>query len=137
VKDRDFLLLTNIADDLNEAFQIKKEVTEIKTPIGLKISTVNLIEAVGPNILYVDKETLKYPLLLRKWQKGDYFYPLGMGGSKKLSKYFKDEKVDVIAKERQWLLCSDNKIVWVVGKRADDRFKITEKTKDILKIVLN
>ena len=137
VKDRDFLLLTNIIDDFHEEFQIRKEDPEIQTPIGLKISTVNLIEAVGPNILYVDKETLKYPLVLRKWQKGDYFYPLGMDGGKKLSKYFKDEKLDVIQKEKQWLLCSDNKIVWVVGKRADDRFKITEKTKDILKIVLN
>lgn len=137
VKDRDFLLLANIADDFQEAFQIKKEDTEVQTPIGLRISTVNIIEAVGPDVLYVDKETLKYPLVLRKWQKGDYFYPLGMGGRKKLSKFFKDEKLDVISKEKQWLLCSDNKIVWVVGKRADDRFKITEKTKYILKIVLN
>ncbi|MBT8297460.1 MAG: tRNA lysidine(34) synthetase TilS, partial [Maribacter sp.] len=74
---------------------------------------------------------------LRKWQKGDYFYPLGMQGRKKLSKYFKDEKVDVIAKEKQWLLCSGNDIVWVIGKRGDDRFKVTEKTKKILKLVLN
>ena len=60
-----------------------------------------------------------------------------MGGRKKLSKYFKDEKVDVIAKEKQWLLCSGNEIIWVVGKRADDRYKITNSTKKILKIALN
>ncbi|MBT8306259.1 MAG: tRNA lysidine(34) synthetase TilS, partial [Maribacter sp.] len=87
--------------------------------------------------LYVDKETLKYPIKLRKWQKGDYFYPLGMTGRKKISKYFKDEKVSVLAKEVQWLLCSDGNIVWVVGKRADDRFKVTEKTRNILRIILN
>ncbi len=91
----------------------------------------------GHNVLYVDKETLKYPLTLRKWQKGDYFYPLGMKGRKKLSKYFKDEKIDIIAKEKQWLLCSGNDIIWVVGKRADDRYKITNSTNKILKIVLN
>ena len=98
---------------------------------------MHIIEEVGPNVLYLDKETLKYPLTLRKWQKGDYFYPLGMVGRKKLSKYFKDEKVDVIAKEKQWLLCSGNDIIWVVGKRADDRYKITNSTTKILKIALN
>lgn len=137
VKDRDFLLLANIADNVQKEFQITKEDTEIQLPIGLSISSVSIIEEVGPNVLYLDKETLKYPLTLRKWQKGDYFYPLGMGGHKKLSKYFKDEKVDVIAKEKQWLLCSGNDIIWVVGKRADDRYKITNSTKEILKIVLN
>ena len=137
VKDRDFLLLTKIADNFQKEFQITKEETEIQLPIGLSISTVHIIEEVGPNVLYLDKETLKYPLTLRKWQKGDYFYPLGMGGRKKLSKYFKDEKVDVIAKEKQWLLCSGDDIIWVVGKRADDRYKITNSTKKILKIELN
>jgi len=137
VKDRDYLLLTNIEDNLQKEFQITKEDTEIQTPIGLSISSVHIIEEVGPNVLYLDKETLKYPLTLRKWQKGDYFYPLGMKGRKKLSKYFKDEKVDVIAKEKQWLLCSGNDIIWVVGKRADDRYKITNSTNKILKIALN
>lgn len=137
VKDRGYLLLTNIADNFQKEFQISKKETEIQIPIGLSISTVYIIEEVGPNVLYLDKETLKYPLTLRKWQKGDYFYPLGMGGRKKLSKYFKDEKIDVIAKDKQWLLCSGNEIIWVVGKRADDRYKITNSTKKLLKIVLN
>jgi len=137
VKDRDFLLLANITDNVQKEFEITKEDTEIQLPIGLSISSVPIIEEVDHNVLYLDKETLKYPLTIRKWQKGDYFYPLGMGGRKKLSKYFKDEKVDVIAKEKQWLLCSGNDIVWVVGKRADDRYKITNSTKEILKIVLN
>ena len=137
LKDRDFLLLTKIADNFRQEFQITKEDTEIQLPIGLRISTVQIIEEVGPKVLYLDKETLKYPLTLRKWHKGDYFYPLGMSGRKKLSKYFKDEKVDVIAKEKQWLLCSGNEIIWVVGKRADDRYKITNSTKKIVKIALN
>ena len=129
--------MTKIADNFRQEFQITKEDTEIQLPIGLRISTVQIIEEVGPKVLYLDKETLKYPLTLRKWHKGDYFYPLGMSGRKKLSKYFKDEKVDVIAKEKQWLLCSGNEIIWVVGKRADDRYKITNSTKKIVKIALN
>jgi tRNA(Ile)-lysidine synthase len=59
-----------------------------------------------------------------------------MKGKKKLSKFFKDEKVDVISKERQWLLCSDDAIVWVVGRRADERFKVEDSTQEILKITL-
>ena len=79
---------------------------------------------------------LQFPLTIRKWQEGDYFYPLGMQGKKKLSKYFKDEKMSLIDKSNQWILCSDNQIVWVIGKRQDERFKITEKTNHKLQIKL-
>ena len=86
--------------------------------------------------IFVDADALKFPLKLRKWQKGDYFYPLGMNGKKKLSKFFKDEKFSLIDKEKTWLLCSENQIVWLVAKRMDERFKITENTQTILKIQL-
>jgi len=137
VKDRDVLLLSSISDKVETQYEIVESCAQIENPINLSISNVDLIEETGPNVLYVDKETLKYPMTLRKWHKGDYFYPLGMRGRKKISKYFKDEKVDVIAKEKQWLLCSGDDIIWVVGKRADDRYKITNSSKKILKIVLN
>ena len=137
VKDRDFLLLTQNTVLNEHSYQIKESVTQIHTPINLSMCSVGDLEETNTNTLYLDKETLKYPMTLRKWQKGDYFYPLGMKGRKKLSKYFKDEKIDVIAKEKQWLLCSDNQIVWIVGKRADERFKVTDNTKNILKIMFN
>ena len=67
----------------------------------------------------LDRRMLKKPLSLRKSIKGDYFYPTGMKGKKLLSKFFKDEKYSLLEKEQQWLLCSENKIVWVIGKRCD------------------
>ncbi len=137
VKDRNVLLLSRISDKVEAQFEIPESYTRIEDPISLSIANVDLIDEIGPNVLYVDKETLKYPLRLRKWQKGDYFYPLGMQGRKKISKFFKDEKVDVISKENQWLLCSGNDIIWVVGKRADNRYKVTDRTNEILKLILN
>jgi len=77
---------------------------------------------------------LKYPLTVRKWEKGDYFYPFGMTGKKKVSKFFKDEKLSLPEKEQVWLLCSNNQIIWVIGLRADNRFKVTTDTNHILKI---
>ena len=67
---------------------------------------------------------LKFPLTLRKWRESDYFYPKGLEGKKKLSKYFKDEKFSLLDKEKQWLLCSGEDIIWVVGKRVDERYSI-------------
>ena len=85
-------------------------------------------------IAQLDRSKLKFPLKLRKWEEGDFFYPQGMKGKKKLSKYFKDEKYSLVDKDNQWLLVSDNKIVWVVGKRLDERFKVTSSTEDILRV---
>jgi tRNA(Ile)-lysidine synthase len=84
----------------------------------------------------VDKDLLKFPLKVRQWQKGDYFYPFGMQGKKKLSKFFKDEKLSLLDKENIWILCSENDIVWILNERLDNRFKISDKTKNILKITL-
>jgi len=79
---------------------------------------------------------LQFPLIIRKWNEGDYFYPFGMKGKKKLSKYFKDEKLSLIDKSNQWILYSDNQIVWVIGKRQDERFKVETNTTNIVQITL-
>jgi len=135
LKDRDFLLLKPKEQEDTKVFNIEERQEVLTEPISLKFSKVKSIGESFPKAIYVDKEKLKYPLTVRKCEKGDYFYPLGMLGKKKVSKYFKDEKMDIFAKENQWLLCSGHDIVWIIGKRADDRFKITEKTKEILKII--
>jgi tRNA(Ile)-lysidine synthase len=79
-------------------------------------------------------EELEFPLLIRKWKTGDYFQPLGMTGFKKISDFLIDLKIPVHQKENTWLLCSGQKIVWVMGHRIDNRFKITAKTRQVLKI---
>ncbi|WP_354668196.1 tRNA lysidine(34) synthetase TilS [Zobellia uliginosa] len=137
VKDREFLLLTEVKEEADAQYQVLDGQMEILEPVQLKIETVNDLSVKNKNTLYIDKKALKYPLTIRKWKNGDYFYPLGMKGRKKLSKFFKDEKIDVVSKEQQWLLCSGEEVVWIIGRRADERFKVTENTSDILKFTLN
>ena len=143
VETEKFILLKNrnelILSEKNkyfseEEFLISEEKTDY--PIRVRISEVNQIsETNNPNEIYVDKNLLKFPLLLGKWKEGQYFYPFGMQGkSKKVSKFFKDEKLSNLEKENTWILYSDNQIVWIVGKRLDERFKVTPNTTTILKI---
>lgn len=135
LKDRDIIILSElILEDNNQFFLISKKDKKIALPIGnLCFDEVSKMDNLHSNIIYVDEGQLRFPLLVRKWQEGDYFFPLGMKGKKKLSKYFKDEKLSLIDKENTWLLCSEDTILWVIGKRADDRFKVTGNTKQILK----
>ena len=84
------------------------------------------------NIACLDADKVVLPLEVRKWKKGDKFVPFGMKGQKKVSDYLTDKKYSLFQKEKQYVVCSEGKIVWLVGERTDDRFKITEKTQRAL-----
>ncbi len=89
------------------------------------------------NVAQVDYGKLKFPMVARKWKQGDKFMPLGMTGFKKLSDFFVSKKLSLFEKENVWVLCNNKDIVWVVGQRIDERYKITGNTKKILKLVVN
>ena len=138
LKNRDYLVLCplDFTDSKREYF-ITKNQKEVKVPLNLSICKVTDISDTTIESIFVDEMKLEFPLVLRRWKEADSFQPFGMKGkSKKVSKFFKDEKLSLIEKEKTWLLCSNNQIVWIVGMRQDERFKIDETTKEILKITV-
>ena len=96
----------------------------------MKLSeTFDLSIVNDPLFAKFDLNKLTFPLLLRKWKNGDKFIPLGMNNFKKVSDFFVDEKYTLNEKKEQWILCSKENIIWIVGKRIDDRYKIASNTK--------
>ncbi len=137
VKDREQLFITPLPENENPVFYIEEGDIELFAPFDLSIEKTGNTDFQIINSAYVaclDLDKLEFPLLIRKWKHGDYFQPLGMTGFKKLSDFLIDEKIPVHEKENTWLLCSGQKIVWVMKHRIDNRFKITPKTRHILKI---
>ena len=138
LKDRKYLILsTLIQEDTIDEYFIEKNQSEVKIPLKLAICKVSDISLASNTIIFVDEDLLVFPLVLRKWKTGDFFQPFGMNGKeKKISKLFKDEKLSLLDKENTWLLCSNNQIVWVIGIRQDERYRIEKTTTNILKIQL-
>jgi len=139
VKDRENLIIEKRStEEPDLIFFLNGDARQISNPIKLKLTVKKTASlktfSAGKDMALLDKDKLVFPLTIRKWQKGDYFYPLGMKGKKKLSDFFTDQKFSVIDKANTWLLCSDDKIVWVIGWRIDDRFKISARTQNILQV---
>jgi tRNA(Ile)-lysidine synthase len=143
LKDRHFLILhqrdtvSNVLEIEEKTFQIAENTVAIQHPIHLTFEEISTKSIQTKNIIYVSKKHLKFPLIVRKWQNGDYFYPSGMQGKKKISKYFKDEKVSLLEKQNKWLLCdANNAIIWVVGMRQDNRYQSAATASTYFKITL-
>lgn len=136
VKDRKYLIVSLIDTFQQEEKKIEK-IDDLeawgfmveKFPISIAPDYTP-----NPDILYVDEKKLVFPLILRHWQEGDRFCPFGMQGSKKLSDFFIDQKINLLEKKNVQVLCSADKIVWLVGLRSDDRFKIDHQTENYYKI---
>tara|TARA_R110002072_G_scaffold236749_1_gene394270 strand:- start:1746 stop:3062 length:1317 start_codon:yes stop_codon:yes gene_type:complete len=140
LKNRDYLILQSISSDNShtdsQEIQILRDTQSIEKPVKISFERVKELEDVSKETIFVDYDLLKFPLRLRRWREADVFHPFGMIGKKKISKFFKDEKLSLLAKKKIWLLLSGDEVVWVLGLRADNRFKVTSKTKTILKIQL-
>lgn len=138
LKNRTTLILSPISDPYqDEEYVIEENSTQVNFPLKLKISVSDAIAINTNTAIFVDAQKIQFPLVLRKWKEGDVLQPFGMHGkSKKVSKLLKDEKLSLIEKEKIWILCSENRIVWVVGIRQDERFKMDTTTNKILKIEL-
>ena len=136
LKDRKYLIINPIESVQAEEKSIKK-IEDLET-WGFTVEESVLGEwpefDSNPNVLYVDAKKLVFPLTLRHWHEGDRFCPFGMRGSKKLSDFFIDQKINLLEKQNVPVLCSADKIVWLVGLRSDDRFKIDHQTKNYYKI---
>ena len=89
---------------------------------------------VPERIALLDADRLQYPLVLRRWREGDWFVPFGMEGRKKVSDYLIDHKVPLPEKQRQFVLVSGDDIVWLVGRRIDNRYRLTDRTENVLRI---
>jgi tRNA(Ile)-lysidine synthase len=136
IKHRRWFIISPVHSALSAIIVIEKSDKTILFEKGiLKIDWLNHPpSAIKKEAGYFDAKEIEFPLILRKWKPGDYFYPLGMKKKKKLSRFFIDQKLSKTEKEKLWVLESNKKIIWVIGIRIDERFKITEKTKSVLKI---
>lgn len=128
----------NKINSLSDTFNISLHDKQINNPIFLKLNFhsgayINKSQKFG----CFDIGKLTFPLQLRKWENGDYYYPIGMNGKKKLSDFFVNNKYSEFEKKEQWLLTTNNQIIWIVGKRIDKRFMVTDNTTETLEISLD
>lgn len=134
LKDRENLIIIELTEEpiSCELVYINPEVAYINEPLSIDFrqTTDSEIIKINPDkkFAYLDFDKLKFPLSIRKWKQGDFFYPYGMKGKKKISDFFTDQKFSIIEKENTWLLCSGDDIIWIIGWRIDDRYKLTNKS---------
>jgi len=137
-KNRNWLIISPNASQIAENILIEENHKKIEFANGKleikKIENINYSILSTSSVAQLNADEIKFPLLLRKWRQGDYFYPLGMSKKKKISRFLIDQKLSLTQKENIWVIEMNKKIIWVVGMRIDDRFKIKPSTKEVLVI---
>lgn len=123
--DREYLIIQPKPKENNSVINIESiEVLKQYFEVEEFDYQPNMVFDKNPDILYISKEKLTFPLQIRPWQHGDFFYPLGGKGRQKLSDYFTDHKINRFDKKKIRLLCTDNQIIWIIGHRSDERWKV-------------
>jgi tRNA(Ile)-lysidine synthase len=134
VQKRVDIVTENWIKNLNKPFFISQDT---KLVFRKHVATKDFTFKMDKNTAYFDDEKINLPMRLRRWEKGDLFQPFGMNGQhKKVSDIFSNAKLSIFEKEKVWLLESNYEIIWVVGMRTDERFRVTEETEMILEICL-
>ena len=135
-KDRDRLILIESTSKAFDRYYLDspENLSSLPFPMDVELFSRSELDEIPKDrtIACLDRDEIQFPLTIRHWLHGDYFYPLGMNQIKKLSDFFVDNKIPVPEKERTWILASGKKIVWIMGHRIDHRFRITEKTTKVL-----
>jgi len=141
IKDRKQLIINKTEPITETDYWISSSDTEITKPFHMEISKFSVNSDFQPskekNCIDVVASKLQFPLQLRHWYEGDSFIPFGMKGSKKISDFFIDNKFSLLEKEQTWLLVSGDDIVWIVGHRIDNRFKVNIETNDVFRFTIN
>ncbi len=138
VRDRYNLILVRRNEADHRFFYIQGDEDDIDDPFPMSLRVFEKNDdftfSRNPECVHLDADLIEFPLHLRHWEDGDHFRPLGMEQFKKLSDFFVDQKFSLVEKEKTWLLISGEDIIWVVGHRIDDRFKVTKTTRRILEL---
>ena len=120
LSDRSNLILKKKSQEFDEIIKVGKK--GIDNPIKINIEIGEFEVKFNHKSIFISKDEVKFPLILRKFRKGDIIYPLGMKGKKLISKYYKDQKMSFFDKQNQWLLCNQDEVNWIVGERVDRRY---------------
>lgn len=138
LKDRSYLLVTKAGEHIVDDATYELPAEGVFSLHGIHITVQQLARTETfaipreKNIACLDADKLTFPLTIRRWKQGDKFVPFGMKGMKKLSDYMTDRKFSLLQKQYQWVVCSGDKIVWLVGERCDNRFRVDNSTQRLL-----
>jgi tRNA(Ile)-lysidine synthase len=141
IRHRKNLIITQKQSSVQTAAAIEKHTKQMRlaeNDFSIRLYSIdNLKLNKTETVAQLDAGLVSFPLLVRKWKEGDYFYPLGLRKKKKLSRFFIDQKLSRANKEKIWIVESESRIIWVAGLRIDDRFKITPSTKEVLELSIS